>query len=87
MEERITVSDEELFQLYLAMSKEQRERRFANTATAADLIGISQRTVQFWIETGAVRAIPIGGRFKVDLESLKEYLKTAAGKHHFGDYS
>lgn len=67
-------NNEELLDIYLSLPKEKRDQRFADTAITADLIGRSQRTIQLWIENGAIKAIPIGGKFKVDLESLKQYL-------------
>ncbi len=75
MERVLLAADEELLNVYLSLPKEKRDMKFADTSKAADMIGRSQRTIQFWIEIGAVRAIPIGGRFKVDLDSLVSYLK------------
>jgi len=56
------------------MPKELRDKRFADTARTAELVGMSKRTVLSWIETGSIRAIPIGGKFKVDLDSVTSYL-------------
>lgn len=80
MSKEKVLSEETLLLEYLSMPKEERNKRFADTAFAAELIGRSQRTIQFWIEIGAIGAVPIGGRFKVDLESLKEYLKSTLDK-------
>lgn len=68
------VPESELVQLYLTMPRTQRDKRFAGTARAAERAGLSRRTIQFWIETGAIQAIPVGRKYKVDLDSLKDYL-------------
>jgi hypothetical protein len=68
-------TDEELLELYLTLPQKERDRRFVNTARAAEICGMAQRTVQCWIEMGFVRAIPIGKRYRVCTESLYEHLK------------
>lgn len=68
-------TDEELLDLYLALPQKERDRRFVNTAKAAEICGMAQRTVQCWIEMGLVRAIPIGKRYRVCTESLYAHLK------------
>ena len=73
-------SDEELLRMYLKLPKKERSELFADTARAAELTDLSQRTIQFWIETGAIRAIPIGKKYQVYLESLGDYLKNEAKK-------
>ena len=69
-------TDSDLLKLYLAASGQERSKLFADTGRAADLTGLSRRTIQFWIETGAVRAIAIGRRYKVYLPNLTWYLET-----------
>jgi excisionase family DNA binding protein len=66
----------ELLNVYLTLPHKQREQRFADTASAARITGLTQRTIQLWIEFGAIRAIPIGRKYKIDLESLTAYLKS-----------
>jgi excisionase family DNA binding protein len=66
---------EDLLRLYLEMPKEQRHERFACTARVARITGLSQRTVQLWIESGAIRAVNIGRKYQVDLDTLKDYLR------------
>jgi excisionase family DNA binding protein len=66
----------DLLNVYLTLPQKQREQRFADTASAARITGLTQRTIQLWIEFGAIRAIPIGRKYKIDLESLKAYLKS-----------
>ena len=73
-------TDEELLKMYLKLPKKERSELFADTARAAELTNLSQRTIQLWIETGAIRAIPIGKKYQVYLESLGDYLKNEAKK-------
>ena len=69
-------TDDELLDLYLALPNKQRQEKFVDTAQAAEFAGISQRTIQLWIEIGTIRAVPIGKKYRVHLHSLREYLKT-----------
>ena len=69
------LTDEELMELYLAMPPGQRDKMFADTARAAEITGLTQRTIQFWIEIGAIQAVAIGRKYRVSLESLTGYLK------------
>jgi excisionase family DNA binding protein len=70
------LTDAELLSLYLSLPPELREGTFINTAQAAAITGVSMRTIQLWIESGAVRAIAIGRKYKIILESLKTHLET-----------
>ncbi len=54
---------------------------FINTAQAAEITGLSMRTIQLWIESGVVRAIVIGRKYKVVVESLKEHLESQISKY------
>lgn len=74
------LTDEQLLDLYLALPMKIRNDHFVNTASAAQIAGITQRTVQLWIESGALRAVLIGKKYKVSLDSLKAYLKSQARK-------
>ena len=51
----LTVS--ELLELYLAAPGKQRDEQFVTTAGAAEIIGISQRTIELRIDSGALPAI------------------------------
>lgn len=73
-------TDEELLRMYLKVPKKERRDLFADTARAAELTDLSQRTIQLWIETGAIRAVPIGKKYQVYLESLRDYLEKQAKK-------
>lgn len=70
------LTDSELLKVYLAASDLDRTKLFADTGRAADLTGLSRRTIQFWVETGAVRAIAIGRRYEIYLPNLTSYLET-----------
>ena len=61
---------EHLLQLYLSLPADRREQMFPGTMRAAKLVGISRRTIQFWVEIGKVEAISVGRKYKVHLESL-----------------
>lgn len=74
MKEEPDHNNEELLEIYLSLPKERRDARFADTARAAELVGISQRTIQLWAEKDKIRAIYIGGKLKVDLNSVKAHL-------------
>ncbi|HSE23942.1 MAG TPA: helix-turn-helix domain-containing protein [Pyrinomonadaceae bacterium] len=66
----------ELLELYLSLSPKQRDLKFADTASAAKITGLTQRTIQLWIEFGVIAAIPIGRKYKIELDSLIAYLKS-----------
>lgn len=67
-------TDEQLLEAYLGLPKKQRDERFVSTARAAKLIGLSQRTVQLWIEFGTIQAVTIGRKYIVDLQSVRRQL-------------
>jgi excisionase family DNA binding protein len=70
-----TLTDEELLDHYLSLTPRRRQESFIDTARAAEITGVSVRTIQLWVDVGAVRALAIGGRYRVVVESLKGYLK------------
>ena len=67
-----------MLELYLSLPKPDRQERFVDTAGAAEITGLSRRTIQFWIEIGAIQAVLIGRRYQIDLHSLKDYLSSKA---------
>jgi excisionase family DNA binding protein len=73
-------TDDQLLDAYLTMPTKQRDRRFVDTASAAEMAGISQRTIELWIEAGDLRAVLIGKKYKVSIDSLVIYLKKQVGK-------
>ena len=76
----ITTKDFErdLLEDWLSMSREGREQKFASTARAAEIAGVSQRTVQFWIESGHLISIRIGKKHKIYLPSLINHISPQA---------
>lgn len=73
-------TDEELLRMYLKLPTKERRELFADTSRAAELTDLSQRTIQLWIEIGAIRAVPIGKKYQVYLESLSDYLERRTKK-------
>jgi len=69
-------NNKDLLELYLSLTPKQREQKFADTASAAKITGLTQRTIQLWIEFGVISAIPIGRKYKIELDSLIAYLKS-----------
>lgn len=65
----------ELLPLFLAMPLEQRSKHFADTAHTAEMFGVSQRTIQAWIECGWVNAVTVGKKHQVHLDSVREYVE------------
>lgn len=70
------LTDAEILNLYLSLPPTSRGGAFVSSAQAAKITGVSIRTIQFWIESGAVRAIVIGRKYRIILESLKAHLET-----------
>jgi len=69
------LTDRELLSLYLSLPQGPRDKAFLSTAQAAAVTGVSARTIQLWIESGAVRAISIGRKYRILFESLQVYLE------------
>jgi len=75
---------EELLKQYLSLPENQREQKFPTTERAAQLTGMSRRTIQYWVEIENVEAIFVGKICKVRLDSLVTYLngRVNGQKHH-----
>ena len=71
-----SVSCEELLATYLRLSGKQREDEFAPTSRVAEITGLSQRTIELWIELGVLLAVRIGKKYQVSLASLHEHLQS-----------
>ncbi len=69
-----------LLQLYLATPRRQRGEQFVSTARAAEVAGVSRRTIQSWIDCGDLSAIRIGKRYKVSRDSFREFLQKGIDK-------
>jgi excisionase family DNA binding protein len=67
-------SDRDLLVLFLSLSKTERKNQFADTAQTAEIVGMSRRTVQLWIELGQIRAVRVGKKYHVHLDSVHGYL-------------
>jgi hypothetical protein len=72
---------EQLLDLYLSLDPKQRDGQFAGTACAAEKVGVSQRTIQLWIEIGKIRAILLGGKYTVFIPSLWQHLKNQVDRN------
>jgi excisionase family DNA binding protein len=68
-------TDAELLNLYLSSPPAHREKMFITTAQAAEITGVSMRTIQFWIESGDIRAIVIGRKYRILVQSLRGHLE------------
>lgn len=68
-------TQQNLLQRYLALSSAERSREFVDTAQTANLLGLSRRTVQLWVELGIVNAVSIGKKHFVFLDSLRKALE------------
>jgi excisionase family DNA binding protein len=64
-------SSDGLLSLYLTLTPTDRARRFVRTRRAAELAGVSVRTIVSWIDAGLVETVRIGGRYRVDRQSLQ----------------
>jgi excisionase family DNA binding protein len=67
---------EELLRQYLSLPEDQREQKFPTTKRAAQLIGMSRRTIQYWVEIKDIEAIFVGKICRVRLDSLVTYLES-----------
>ena len=68
------LSDDSLLGQYLSLPRLEREERFITTTLAADLTGLSIRTIQFWAEAGYVGSFTIGKKYRIDRISLVHFL-------------
>jgi excisionase family DNA binding protein len=61
------------------MMKEIAERidkeKIYTTGEVAELLGVSNTTVRFWIKRGWLEGIRVGGRYKVKGDALLEFLE------------
>lgn len=71
-------TDSVLLNLFLSLNKTERRERFACTRLTAELVGVSRRTIQLWIESGQIEAVRISKRYQVHLASLHDYLSQSA---------
>lgn len=69
--------DTALLSLYLSLDKLERRKHFACTLRTAEMVGVSRRTIQLWIELGQIQAIRVSKKYQVYLHSVQEYLNDA----------
>lgn len=74
------LTDTELLDFYLSLPPMLRAEKFVDTSRAAQITGVSIRTIQLWIESGAVRALVIGRKYRVVLDSLRAHLEIQVKK-------
>ena len=77
---QIENSCETLLALWLSCSAIERDRQFADTQTAADMVGVSPRTIRFWIESGCIKAVKIAVKYHIYKESLESFVLAQALK-------
>jgi excisionase family DNA binding protein len=69
------VSDRELLNLFLSLPLRKRKALFSGTTQAAKQVGLCRRTIEYWIDSGKIRAIRVGEKYQVHLPSVIEYLE------------
>lgn len=67
-------SDTALLNLFLTLDKSERRKHFACTLRTSEMVGVSRRTIQNWIEMGQIRAVRVSKKYQVHLESVQDYL-------------
>lgn len=65
---------DDLLKLFLSLPRPERLHQFADTARTAEMVGMSRRTIQLWIELGQIRAVRVGKKYQVLLDSVHGYL-------------
>jgi hypothetical protein len=70
--------NEELLQHYLDLSAEERDMQFADVVRAAQLAGLSPRTIQRWAKHRHIRAVLVAERYRIEIKSLYNYIKKRA---------
>jgi len=64
---------------YLSLVPGKRKHLFVTTATAAASFGISQRTLQRWIEAGSILSIRVGRKYQVYIPSVEQLIAKCSG--------
>jgi excisionase family DNA binding protein len=63
-----------LLDLWFSCSPSERRRQFADTVVAAEIVGVSQRTIRFWIESGCIQAVRIAEKYHIHKKSLESFV-------------
>ncbi len=66
---------DQLIELFLTANREDRRISFVGTGEAAERLGLSPRTVRFWVDSGLLEAIHIGKKLWIYLPSLRACVK------------
>lgn len=69
--------DAPLLDLYLSLDKTERRKHFACTRQTSEMVGVSRRTIQLWIELGQIQAVRVSKKYQVYLSSVQEYLSNS----------
>jgi excisionase family DNA binding protein len=75
-----SAGQDDLLALYLSLKKGVREQKFVSTAEAAETAGLSQRTLQSWMDSGKIQGVRVGRKYRIYLNSLTEYLRRSDEK-------
>jgi excisionase family DNA binding protein len=76
-------SKQVLWEIWISSSDSNRAELFIDSRAAAQMAGVTQRTIRLWIECGSISAIPIGKKLRIYAASLKQFLKNhALDDHH-----
>ncbi len=70
--------EEKLLNRYLILRGQAREKEFVSTTLAAEMAGVTQRTIIRWINEGKVFGIRIGKKRQIYVGSLQSYLQEAS---------
>jgi excisionase family DNA binding protein len=65
----------------MTLPADKRGRTFVTTAQAAEILGVTQRTIQWWIQIGSIRAVRVGRNYRVYFPSVEAYLADCAGQN------
>jgi len=71
---RVKSAQGRLLKYWLSLSQEIRREEFADTRRAADIAGVSSRTMRNWIDAGFVCSLRIGKKHQISVNSLKRYM-------------
>lgn len=64
-----------LLEIYTSLSPKQREQKFAGSDRAAEIAGVSRRTIAKWINEGKIDSIFIANKHHIWLDSLNAHLQ------------
>lgn len=53
-------------------------KRYLNALEVMELIGVSRRTVYYWVEKGHLESIVIAGTIRISVNSLRQHLRIPA---------